>query len=77
MSDPLIAALPLSFADTLEVVESLPVEDQEEIVAILRRRLSAQRRAEIIESVRESREDFEAGRYRVVTPEELTREIFS
>ena len=51
----------------LEAVERLPVEAQEELVAVVRRRLEA--------DVAEARREYREGKGRVVTAAELAREL--
>ena len=51
----------MTFAKVLESAEELPVQDQEDLVATLRRRLSEQRREEIIAAVGEARKEHADG----------------
>ena len=66
-----------TFGEILDAVDGLGVDDQMALVDIVRRRLSALRREEILEDVRESRREHAEGRSRVGTPEEIMAEILS
>ena len=67
----------LPFGDVLEAVQRLPLEDQEALVDIVRRRVSDQRQAELANDIREAHEELRAGRVRPVSPDELMEEILS
>jgi hypothetical protein len=67
----------MRFADILDVVEELPPEDQAELVAIVRRRLIERGREELAKEVLEARSDFQAGRCRPQTTEEILRDLLS
>ncbi len=66
-----------SFGGILEAADHLSVEEQENLLDILRKRLIARRRAELARNVEEAEEEFEAGGCRVVAPDELMAEITS
>ena len=65
----------ISFADILEAAEQLSLEDREDLIRILRNRLTEQKRADIITDVKEAQQEFTQGRCQPVTPEELMKEI--
>jgi len=67
----------LSFGQVLETVEQLPLEDQEALVDIVRRRIVDRRRMQLARDVREAQEEFRAGSARPATPDELMDEILS
>jgi hypothetical protein len=71
------ATLTLTFGEVLEVIDRLSIEDQEEIVKILKSRLSDRRREQIIEDVLESEREFAEGRCKTGTVDEIMREILS
>ena len=50
------------FAQTLDVIESLPANEQEDVLAVLQRRLAEHRHAELIATVKQSRKEFAAGK---------------
>jgi len=47
-----------TFGEVLESADSLPVEDQESLIDVLRRRLAEQRRTELVQAVKEARQEF-------------------
>ncbi len=63
------------FETVLESVEALPVEDQEILVDLIRRRLIEKRRAEIAAHIIETREQYRTGRVRRGTVDDLMAEI--
>ena len=67
----------LSFREELDRVEQLPIEDQEALTDIIRRRINERRRAELAKDIREAQGEFKAGNARPVTPDELIAEILS
>lgn len=66
---------PKTFAEVVEAADQLSEDEQEELIAILRRRLIDAGRKRIIADVQQSRREFKAGLCRPVTPAELMREI--
>ena len=70
-------ATPLPFGDIVESAASLTVEDQESLIEILQNRLRESRRAELVKDVLDAGKEFEEGRCRPATPDELMREISS
>lgn len=65
----------LPFAEVVEAADRLTHDEQEELVAILHRRLAQAARDRIAAEVREAREEFANGSCLPATPEELMREI--
>lgn len=70
-------ALPsaLPFADVLEAAERLTAEEQEDLAAIIGRRLAERGRQRVVRDVAEGRQEFAAGGCRPVTVAELMDEI--
>ena len=64
------------FGVVVEAVETLPPEDQEMLVDLVRRRLIEQRRAEIAANIARTREEYEQGRVRRGTVDDLLAELF-
>jgi hypothetical protein len=64
-----------AFGEILEAADHLSLEDQESLIDILRSRMRDRRRAELAEDVQEAKREFEQGRCRAVTPDELMGEI--
>ena len=71
----LYLAVVKTFGQILESAEELSIEDQETLVSILRRWLADERRAELIQAVREARQEYKAGRCRPASPAEITKKI--
>jgi len=65
----------MPFGDVLEAADQLSPEEQQELIAILHRRLAQAGRQRLVAEVQEARQEFAAGNCRAVTPEELMREI--
>jgi hypothetical protein len=51
-----------SYAATLEALEALPLEEQESVLEIMKRRLAERRRAELIATAKQSRKELAAGK---------------
>jgi hypothetical protein len=51
----------IAFQKALDVVESLPIQQQESLIDILRRRLIEYRRELLAKNIREAREEFARG----------------
>ncbi len=64
-----------SFAEVLDAADHLSVDEQQELVHILNRRLADAARKRLVADVHEAREEFEQGRSPPATPEELMHEI--
>jgi hypothetical protein len=65
----------MPFGEVLEAADRLSQEEQEELIAILHRRLAQAARQRLIADVQEARREFAEGRCSPVTPAELMREI--
>jgi len=59
----------------LESVETLPPEDQEMLIDLIRRRYIQRRRAEIAANIVSSREQYKAGQVRCLSVEEVVAEF--
>jgi hypothetical protein len=68
---------PQPFAEVLEAVEQLSTEEQETLVAIVRRRVAERRRKRVAAEAQEAQREFEAGLCRPTTVKELTDEVLS
>ena len=66
-----------SFAEVLEAADGLPLDDQESLAEILHRRVIERRRAGLAREVREARQEYEQGRCRPATTDELMGEILA
>ena len=65
------------FDKVLEAAEKLTLDEQEELVEIVRRRVAQKRRVQLTREIRSARREFQSGRARAVSPDELMREILS
>jgi ribosomal protein S4 len=64
----------LPFAEVLEAADHLSQDEQQELIAILNRRLAQAARQRLAEEVQEARQQFAEGLCLPATPEELMRE---
>jgi hypothetical protein len=65
----------MPFGEVLEAADRLSQEEQEELIAILHRRLADAARRRLVADVQEARQEFAEGRCSPATPDELMREI--
>ena len=63
------------FGEVLEAADRLTLDEQEELIAILHRRLAQAARQRLVADVQEARREFAEGRCSPATPDELMREI--
>ena len=61
----------MTFSEVLESAEELPIADQEELVQTLHRRLSEQRRQEIISTVEQARQEHANGSLKPSSVDEI------
>jgi hypothetical protein len=66
-----------TFADLIEAAEQLPLEEQEDLIHILKNRLRDRKRAELVKDVAEAQQEFAQGKYKPMTPEQIMEEILS
>jgi hypothetical protein len=64
-----------TFASTLDQADKLSLDEQEELSALLQRRVAEKRRAELIAAVKEARDDFAGGRVKAATPAAIMKMI--
>ena len=65
----------LPFGEVLEAVDHLSQDEQEELIAILHRRLAQAARQRLAADIQQARQEFAEGRCLPATPEEMMREI--
>jgi hypothetical protein len=65
----------LPFAEVLEAADHLPQDEQEELIAILHRRLAQAARKRLAAEVQEARQEFAEGRCSPATSNEIMLEI--
>jgi hypothetical protein len=66
-----------AFVDLLDAADRLSLDEQETLVEILQRRMVEHRREELAKEIQEAEREYQAGRCRPVTPEELMGEVLS
>ena len=70
-----MSARTLRFADLLEMIEQLPLDERQSLIDLANKRLADEERRRIAASVRSARREHARGKTKSVTPEELMREI--
>ena len=65
----------MPFGEVLEAADQLSPEEQEELIAILHRRLAQAARHRLAAEIREARQEFAESRCSPVTPTELIHKI--
>jgi hypothetical protein len=70
-------SLPMPFVEVLDAANQLPPEDQEELIAVLRRRLAERGRNQLVADIQEARREFAEGVCRPSTTDELMDKISS
>jgi hypothetical protein len=63
------------FEEVLEVVETLPLDDQELLVDLVRQRVADKRRAEIARNIAETHAEYKAGTVKRGTAADLLAEL--
>ena len=66
-----------SFAEVLQAIDQLPIEDQETLIEIVRRRLADQGRKRVVSDTEAALREFEQGQCRATTVDDLMDEILS
>ena len=64
-----------TFGDVIESVEALSLDEQENLMSILRGRLRDHRRAELVRTVRAARKEFSGGHCQPASPDEIIRKL--
>ncbi len=67
----------MPFAEVLEIVDRLTLDEQNSLMAIVNRRLAEKRRQAIVDDVREASEDYRTGKCQPTTPEQLLKDVLS
>lgn len=66
-----------TFAQVLDSADELPVDEQESLLEVLRRRLAERRREALTEAVKSARQEFKEGRCRPATPKQIFKRIIA
>ena len=64
-----------TFNEVIEIIESLPEEQRESLVEIIKRRLLEKRRDRLARSIKKAREEYAQGKVKRGTVDELMREL--
>ena len=64
-----------TFQEALDIIESLPKYQQEDIIEIIRQRLIEQRRELLAKNIGEAREEYARGEVKKGTVDDLMREL--
>ena len=70
-------SLAVTFSDVLDAADSLDRDSQVELVSVLSKRLAEASREDLIRRVEESREQFDAGQFEVLTPAQILEQALS
>lgn len=65
----------VAFQEVLDIVESLPIEQQETIIEIVNHRLIEERRNLLAQNIQEAKEEFARGEIRKGTVDDLMKEV--
>ena len=65
----------MPFGEVLEAADHLSPDEQQELIAILNRRLAEAARKRLAAEVQQARQEFSQGRCLPATPDDLMREI--
>jgi hypothetical protein len=66
----------VSFEEVVDAADRLGVEEQEALLEIVRKRVIAKRRAELVENVKAAEQEFQEGRCPAMTADEIVAGIF-
>jgi len=65
----------VTFQDALEIIESLPEDQRESLLEIVKHRLIEERRDRLARSIKEARGEYERGEFKRGTVEDLRRDL--
>ena len=65
----------VTFQDVLDMIESLPEEQQENLITIIRRRLIEHKKEVLAERINQAREEYRLGKVRRGSVDDLMKEI--
>ncbi len=65
----------VSFQEAIEIVESLPVYQQEDLINIIRRRMIERSRDVLAENIKRAREEFARGEIKEGTVDDIMKEL--
>jgi ribosome recycling factor len=65
----------VTFQDALEIIESLPEEQRESLMEIVKHRLIEERRDRLAQIIKEAKEEYKNGEFKKGTIEDLLRDL--
>ena len=65
----------VTFQDALEIIESLPEDQRESLMELVKNRLIEEKRDRLAQSINEAREEYKRGEFRKGSIENLMRDI--
>ncbi len=65
----------VTFQEALDIIESLPEYQQEDLIKIIRYRLIEHRRESLAKNIREAREEYAQGKVRKGTVDDVMRDL--
>jgi len=65
----------ITFNKALDIIESLPEEQKESLIEIVRNRLIEERRSKLLLSIRKAKKEYAKGKVRKGTVDDLMREL--
>jgi len=65
----------VTFQDALEIIESLPEDQRESLLEIVKHRLIEERRDRLARSIKEARGEYKRGDFKRGTVEDLRRDL--
>jgi len=65
------------FADIVEMIDRLPLDQRESLVDVVRKRIADDQRRRVSASIRAARREHGRGKCKPATPDELMREILA
>ncbi|MFI5379875.1 MAG: hypothetical protein ACHRHE_11300 [Tepidisphaerales bacterium] len=72
-----MSAHAVRFADLVEMIDSLPLDERESLVDVVRRRIADDERRRVSASIRSARRQHRRGGCKPTTPDDLMREILA
>lgn len=72
-----MSAHSVRFADLVEMIDRLPLEERQTLVDVVRKRIADDERRRIAASIRSARREHSRGHCKPATPDELIREILA
>lgn len=65
----------ITFQEAIEIIESLPEYQQEDLIDIIRHRLTEQRREQLANNIKEARAEYARGEIKKGTVDDLLKEF--